>query len=185
MSDDNQSDKLKEVYIDLESMTHYLTLLNHIYVELAHHNFKSVIEKFPASNIIAELIISISNVRFKLLKKIINNDKIVKSSSYEKFKFNENKVNHDVDALFIVIMTLCDIYTVAEHEKDFLNFILNLNETSIILCTLERMLILFDEIKNMIKSNLELYNQIDDETKDCSAVVYMLRHKFETEFNLK
>ena len=183
MSTVKLSERIKEFYIDLEITTHYLSLLNHIYIALSNHGFKELLEKLPSSDLIIKLITNITSVRFKLLREIIDGIKIDKSSKLKKFTFDPN-ADYEIDDLIVRFIALTEGYAVSEkikNKSEFLEFMNNLAESSMIVCIIELIGKQFSEIIDAVESNVELYNQINDEIEDCVNMIYMIKYKFETD----
>ena len=173
------NDKIKEAYIDLEIINYYLVTLNNIHIKLETYDFKSLTKTLPSIDLIMKLINNLSIIRFKLLKEIINNTKINKMD--KKIKFNmDNKCN--IKKLFDMILKLINKYKLKQNNKQFLNFIISLNDSSIIEYTIEQIGAQFEKIINSVESNVKLCNQIKNEVDICVDVVYIVKYKFDDEF---
>ena len=180
MSTAKLSERIKEFYIDLEITTHYLSLLNRVCFALSNYGFNELLEELPSTDLITKLIINISSVRFKLLKEIIDGIKIDKSSKYKKFTFDANG-DYEIDDLMVRFIALTEYY-VTEKIKDksqFLEFMNNLAECSMIVCIIELIGKQFGKIISAVGSNEELHNQINDEIEDCVTMIYMIKYNFE------
>lgn len=173
------NDKIKEAYIDLEIMNYYLVTLNNIHIKLETYDFKSLTKTLPSINSIMKLINNLSIIRFKLLKEIVNNTKINKMDKKIKFNINDKC---DIKKLFNIILKLVNKYKLKQNNKQFLNFIINFNDSRIIEYIIEQIGTQFEKIINSVESNVKLCNQIKNEIDICVDVVYMVKYKFDDEF---
>ena len=81
-----------------------------------------------------------------------------------------------------MILKLANKYKLKQNNKQFLNFIINLNDSCIIEYTIEQIGTQFEKIINSVESNVKLCNQIKNEIDICVDVVYMVKYKFDDEF---
>ena len=130
--------KLKEFYIDLELTNTYLCLLNCIYPKLVMNGYKELIDKLPSVETNIKLIDNINIIRFKLLKEIINGTKF-KLSEHTLSKF-DTKNKYKLNDLFMVFISFTEKYATSKikNNKEFLDFMVELYESSIIVCIIKQ-----------------------------------------------